>query len=258
MPSPFAGMDPYLEEPDTWPDFHGTFLMCLRAELNRILPKGYVARWDRHVWIDEPESAALQRLGKPDVFVSDAVGRDPVPRAESVVAAPATATLPEVDPRGKPFVKILDVKTRRVVTVVELLSPANKSSGKDRDAYLAKRQEYLRGGTDLVEMDFLRTGTRPPVEGPRPAADYYIIISRAVDYPRAGIWPLRVQEPLPPIPVPLYPQDEPVWLALRPCMDRAFAEGRLDEDIDYDSPPVPPLDEPDATWARERLARRPA
>jgi hypothetical protein len=247
-------MDPYLEDPAIWSDFHGTFLMSLRAELNRILPEHYVARWDRYVWIEEPEEEAPRPLGRPDVLVTDALHREPGAEGTATVAAPATARLPAVDPRGKAFLKILDARGRRVVTVIEMLSPANKTAGKDRDAYLAKRQEYFKSGTNLVEIDLLRGGLRAPLEDPVPPADYYIIVSRAVDYPRAGVWPIKVREPLPLIPVPLDPQIAPVTLALQPGLNRAYDEARFSEDIDYDQQPSPPLAEPDATWARELVA----
>jgi hypothetical protein len=253
MPSPFPGMDPYLENPSIWSDFHGTFLVCLRAELNRLLPKGFVARWDRYVWVDDPDCDSLQVLGQPDVFVSDLVGGESPAPAGTILAAPATITLPVLDPKGKPFVKIIDVQKRRVVTVVEMLSPANKKAGKDRDAYLAKRQEYLRAKTNLVELDFLRTGLRPPVEGGRPPGDYYVIVSRVEDYPRAAIWPLTVRDSIPPLPIPLVPELEPVWMAIWPSMAQAYQDARLDDDIDYSQPPIPSLSEPDATWARELI-----
>lgn len=254
MPSPFPGMDPYLEDPAIWPDFHGTFLIAFRAQLNHLLPKGFVARWDRYVWIDEPGAETAQVLGQPDVFVSDRLGAEATAESGSLLAAPATVTLPVLEPRGKGFIKIIDLHNRRVVTVVEMLSPANKKAGKDREAYLAKRQEYFLARTNLVELDFLRSGLRPPVEGKRPPGDYFMIVSRAEDYPRAAIWPLTVRDSIPPIPIPLVPAVKPVWIAVRPAMDRAYHEARLDEHVDYTQPSVPPLPEPDATWARELLA----
>src|SRR5208283_2462701 len=105
----------------------------------------------------------------------------PATGTATVLAAPAFVLLPVVDRKGKLFIKIVDVHQLRVVTVIELLSPANKSTGPDGDAYLAKRQEYLASLTNLVAMDFLRTGRRPPTAASRPAADYYIIVSQAID-----------------------------------------------------------------------------
>lgn len=255
MPSPFPGMDPYLESPETWSDFHGTFLLAIRAALNQSLPEHYVARWDRYVWIEEPEAGESRPLGRPDVFVTDRLGRDEGLPVGATLAAPVTVTLPAVDPKGKPYLKIVDTRGHRVVTILELLSPANKAAGRDRDGYLAKRQEYFRGGTNLVEIDLLRNGTRPPAEPPLAPADYYVLVSRATDYPVAKVWPFSVRDPLPPVPVPLNPPDPPVMLALRPCLDRAYDEARFGDEIDYDQPPTPPLREPDATWARELLGR---
>ena len=256
MRSPFPGMDPYLEDPDVWPDFHGTFLVALRAQLNEQLPPRYVARWDRHVWIDEPDAEQPYVLGRPDVFVTDPTPGTPGGAGVApTLTAPAIGTVPAVDPKGKPFIKIIDARGRRVVTVIELLSPANKSAGKDRDAYLAKRQEYFRAGTNLVEIDLLRGGERPPVVGVAPA-DYYVLVSRAWEYPRVGVWPLSVRDPLPPVPVPLDPEVAPVRLELRPALDRAFAEARLGEELAYDQPVVPALNESDTAWARARIAER--
>jgi hypothetical protein len=120
---------------------------------------------------------------------------------------------------------------------------------------LAKRAEYLRARVNLVEMDLLRGGLRPPLEQPVPAADYYLLVCRAEDYPRAGVWPLSIRDPLPEIPVPLHGEDGAVLLPLRPSLDRAYDEGRLREDIDYSQPLVPPLSEADAAWVQEWLKK---
>jgi hypothetical protein len=37
-------MDPYLEAPDVWPDFHGRLAEQISGELNRTLPRQYYAR----------------------------------------------------------------------------------------------------------------------------------------------------------------------------------------------------------------------
>src|SRR5688572_4397902 len=112
MPSPFPGMNPYLETEAVWSDFHGSFLMAIRAELNRSLPEGYVARWNRYVWIDEPEMESSRPLGKPDVFVTDNLGRTGNGGEASVLTAPVMAMMPAIEPNGKPFLKILDIHGR--------------------------------------------------------------------------------------------------------------------------------------------------
>jgi len=254
MASPFPGMNPYLEGPDIWPDFHGSFLIELRSRLNMVLPKGYVARWDRYVWVDEDQQERV--LGRPDIFVSEP--NHPVQRTggTATLAAPTTVLLPMLEAKGKPVVKIIDARGKRVVTVVEMLSPANKSGGVDHDAYLAKRQEYLQSGTNLVEIDLLRGGQRAPVEGGHTQCSYCILVSRTAEFPQAGFWPLTIRDPLPLIPIPLDPGIADVSISLQECLEPVCEHGRYEEDIDYtQAPPPPPLSEADAAWVRDRLAK---
>lgn len=247
-------MDPYLESPALWPDFHLTFLVSFREVLNRGLPAKYVARLDRYVWVDDTDTDEVRVVGKPDAFVSDALGAAASPPS-AVLAAPATVTLPATGRKGKPFLRIVDNEAHRVVTVVELLSPTNKKPGKDRDAYLLKRQEYLETQVSLVELDLLRSGTRPPVEGPLPAADYYVIVSTPAERPRAGVWHFTLRDPLPVIPVPLADSDPPVELPLQAAFARAYDAGGYAREVDYTQAPDPVLKPPDAAWAVELLRR---
>lgn len=253
MASPFPGMNPYLEDPDIWPDFHGSYLIELRSRLNQVLPKGYVARWDRYVWVDEDQQE--HRLGKPDIFVSEPGIALPQNGGTATLAAPSTVLLPTLEAKGKPVVRIIDARGKRVVTVIELLSPANKSRGIDHEAYLAKRQEYLQSGTNLVEIDLLRGGRRAPVEGSHALCDYCILVSRAAEFPRAGYWPLTIRDPLPPIPIPLDPGVADVTISLQECLLPVYEAGRYEEDIDYSqAPPPPPMSEEDAAWVRNKVA----
>lgn len=256
MPSPFPGMDPYLEDPWIWPDFHLTFAVAIRTELNRRLPDGYVALIDRYVWVQEPETDELKRLGKPDVFLTGESRSKETP-ASAVVVAPVEITLPSPTDEGIPFVRITDRARRRVVTVIELLSPSNKSPGKDRDAYLMKQREYLASDVNVVEMDLLRKGERLPWIAPSvSAAHYYVMVSRAAERPRGFVWPITVREPLPPIAIPLASRDGDVALELSTCMNQAYDSAGYARELEYQQPPNPPLDEPDATWARELLAAK--
>src|SRR5512145_904876 len=40
----FPGMDPYLESTEVWPDFHDSFLFCIREALQPVLPQRYYAQ----------------------------------------------------------------------------------------------------------------------------------------------------------------------------------------------------------------------
>jgi hypothetical protein len=263
MPSPFPGMDPYIENPDLWGDFHGNLIPALRNALNAVLPRQYIATTDRHAWVERVGSEDVAHLGTPDVQVSKQPGR---PNGAVAVAAPVSTSstlsphiiqLPLARKQGSPYLRIVDRTYRRVVSVVELLSPANKTVGNDGEAYRSKRAQYLASRVNLVEIDLLRSGQRPSLGEPPPApSDYYIMVSRATEFPEAGLWPLSVRDRLPLVAVPLEPQVPDVVVDLRACMDFVYDSGRYEMQLNYADDPSPPLNEPDAGWARGLLAGR--
>src|SRR5262245_8450347 len=68
MPSPFPGMDPYLESPIIWPDVHVELISGIRAALNPQLRPGYVARVELRVYISDDDDPGREAL-VPDVRV---------------------------------------------------------------------------------------------------------------------------------------------------------------------------------------------
>jgi hypothetical protein len=259
MPSPFPGMDPYLERPELWKECHTALIYLIHAQLNARLPDGYAASTDIHVWLQEADGESRRVRREPDVFVSElSAGPAAVTVESAVKLAPAEIRLPIVQRRGSRFVTIYDKADNRVITAIEVLSPANKVSGPDRDAYLTKRDDYFLAQVNLVEIDLLRAGVRPPLGDQAPAPfDYYVMVCRHSEFPRAGFWPLGVRDPLPPVPVPLKSSDPDCSLDVRACLDRGYDEGRWARKVRYDLPPEPPLAGADATWALELLARQP-
>jgi hypothetical protein len=241
-------MDPYLEDPVIWPDFHTTLIVAMRAELNSVLPEGYLAVTDRHVWIEGPKGKK-RRPREPDVFVARAGRRSERQEAPAAVAAPRHITLPLRERKGRPYLKITDGRDRRVVTVVELLCPSNKTPGEDYEQYLAKREEYLASGVNLVEVNLLRAGRLPPLGEAAVELQYYILVCRADELPDAAIWPFTVRDPFPDFSIPLRKGNQ-VAFNLRAGMDRAYGEAKYEQEINYGRPPVPPFDENDAGWVR--------
>ena len=74
--------------------------------------------------------------------------------------------------------EVREVATQAVVTVIEVLSPANKRPGRGREAYLQKRDLVLGSYTHLVESDLLRSGAAMPMAGAGAASNYRIVVSR--------------------------------------------------------------------------------
>lgn len=249
MPSTFPGMDPYIESSDLWPDFHANMITAVQAVLNARLPERFVAGIELHVWIHEPDAATRTQLRAPDVHVAyqgAAKG--------TVVAAPTTIVLPITESETQGFIQIVDRHERRIVTALELLSPSNKTAGPDREAYLAKRNEFLNGGVSLVEIDLLRGGPRLPLGEPPPEVRaYYVLVCRAWERPRAGFWSIGLRDPLPDIPVPLDPDVAEILLPLRPCIDRVYQDARYATRLRYEETVTPRLRRPDAAWVKEVL-----
>lgn len=256
MPSPFPGMDPYLEEPNLWPDVHSTLIIEMKGHLNELLPRNYQATVDKYVWIHEPDAESRTRLVKPDVRVSQFGAQPAVPnQPASVMTAPATIVLPAIRREGSKYLKIADLNTQRLVTVIELLSPSNKSAGPDRDAYLTKRIDYLTAGVNLIEIDLLRAGGRLPLgDVDAREFDYYVMVCRPAQMPSAGFWSFTVRDHFPDFPIPLAPTESDVAFNLRPCLDRTYQISKYEMNVDYHQPAVPPLSPVDAEWARTLTA----
>jgi hypothetical protein len=256
MPSPFPGMDPYIESSGEWGDFHTSLLGVLRAELNARLPSRYRAKIDVFVFVQAPRPQHRRRRLEPDVFIRERPDRKIPPASTAVLEAPMVVTLPRT-PRRQKSVVIYDRRGNSVVTVVEVLSPINKDAGEGREAYLLKRGEYLANKVNLVELDFLRGGARLPLGNPLPEiADYYALVCRAWQFPQADLWNLSLRDPLPQLPIPLAKEVADTLLPLRVCVDRVYDEGSYDEELPYDEPLSPRPRKSDSAWIRQVLADR--
>jgi hypothetical protein len=247
-------MDPYIESSRMWGDFHGSLLGAIRGELNARLPSGYVASIELYVWTEESRPRRHRRPLEPDVYVREQREPAEIGAVATATTAPVTILLPTLEPRKHRYIKVSDVRTKRVVTVLEVLSPANKKAGPDRELYLTKRSDYLANRINLVEIDLLRGGRRLPLGNAPEVADYYVMVSRNWEYPAAGIWAFTVRDPLPDIPIPLTPELPDTLLLLRPCVDRVYDEGRYAESVPYDEPVKPRLSKSNSSWVREVLA----
>jgi hypothetical protein len=263
MPSPFPGMNPYIEQPAAWQDFHTRFIPLAAEKLAaQVLPRYYI-RIEEHLFIHEPSAEERFPLGRPDLSIHrpSAPQTTPASPGPVVATAPASVGMPVVvEEERLPYLEIIDRASRKVVTVVELLSPSNKEVKSDRDQYRAKLQRILASDVNFVEIDLLRGGPRIPWTN-LPACDYYLIISRPEDRkqdpPRAGLWPLRLREPIPTIRIPLRPGDDEPSLDIQSLIHHIYDTAGYGLFI-YESDPVPPLSPPDAEWAAEILSSQPS
>ncbi len=251
-------MDPYLEG-DLWQEFHETLAGAIRAQLMPLLAPRYVALLAKRYVLERPAlgvfDAPAARTFYPDVHVV-------APRETSSAAAtlPASASLTEPSAELPSFVEapqlsveIRDVAQRRLVTVVEILSPANKYGEGARD-YLDRRDGLFRTEVHLLELDLLRQGMRIPLLGELPPAAYYVYVSRWQRRPLTQVWAVALRDRLPRVPVPLLPPDPDVPLDLQAAVAACFDLVGYERLIDYTLPPPPPdLPAQDAVWVDTTL-----
>jgi hypothetical protein len=257
MPTPFPGMDPYLERRGLWEQVHTGLIVEIQRFLTPLLRPHY------HVAIEQRTYLALlppdeQRVGKPDILLVSPAGG--APEAIAVVPSPTTgpvvAELPMPEEVLERYLEIRDAVTREVITVIEILSPTNKIPGEGRTQYERKRLKVLGSLTNLVEIDLLRVGEpfSMKVSG---ESDYRIVVSRSQHRPRADVYLFGVRDPIPDFPIPLRPDESEPILLLSQILHNLYDQGGYDLAIDYQQLPEPPLPDKDARWAAQVLARLP-
>ncbi len=268
MPSPFPGMDPYLENPEIFPDFHDSFITYLRAKLQAGLPPPYYAALGRRVWIE-----VSRRSIEPAVHVlrAGAARQVPSPTSGTTAVATRSASRPVIvkvlhDEFREPFLEIYAGSggSKRLVTSIEVLGLSNKTPGEQgRELFLRKQRELLASEINLVEIDLLRKGhhlTAVPLEPALAACgpfDYHVSVHPFDDIETYYVYPMSLKEPLATIEVPLLPGDAAISLDLQAVFDRCYDAGPYAREIDYgESQIVPPLDANHAAWVTAMLQNR--
>ena len=267
MKSPFPGMDPYLEQ--HWGDVHTSLATYAKDQLQKGLPKDLVARAEERVAVESKNfDTELEREFEPhdyypDVHVKERRrGRVAEPKSGgSVVVADAIEVKRKSEPFTQRSIQIIEPRAgNKIVTAIELLSPANKLGSHGRDAYEKKRTEYLEADVSLVEIDLIREGrpnlavdiSQVPVAYRGP---YRICVVRAWRALNAQVYRVSLRQRLPIISIPLRKTDKEVSLDLQLLIDMVYENGRYDE-TDYSEDPEPPLARPDALWADQLLREK--
>lgn len=250
MPTPFPGMDPYLEHHSLWPNVHNSLLVAIRDELAvRLRPRYYVAIEERIYQVD---MTGMIFAGRPDVMLV----RETATPYQSDVATLVPVEIMIVEDVAESYLEIRTVNGDQVVTVLELLSPANKRDGDGRQHYLFKRANIQSSPAHLVEIDLLRGWEPMPLRKQPPPSDYRILISRAGQRPRADLLPFSLRQAIPPFALPLLPGDEEPIVRLNPILHALYDRAGYDLRIDYSKSPDPPFSDEDRAWAMTLMEER--
>ncbi|WP_089934948.1 DUF4058 family protein [Candidatus Entotheonella palauensis] len=270
MPSPFPGMDPYLEG-YLWPDVHHALPSEIRRRLAPQVRPRYAVRIEVATYHDEnPESEI--GIMYPDLeiwrrrFASQALEAVPPAALDADIAA-AERGAPITQPITVPLldyevriatVEVYDAVQNQLITSVEIISPYNKrESGLGK--YREKQRRLREAGVHLLEIDLIRRGQRPVKTGAVITdhelfdAHYLITLVRG-GANKLEAWPVNVQQPLPVVAVPLRPPDNDVPLALDAVLTTIYDEAGYDLSIDYSQPPPPPeFDAKTQEWMRQHI-----
>jgi Protein of unknown function (DUF4058) len=259
-------MDPFLEVNSRWQSLHAWFM---RKLAERALPKAQeLGCWidvERTVYQREP-SGELVLIGEPDQTLGADVSNPlwyEVPAESGAVALAEPRAIHEVvlDPASLERIKQDYLVVReigqlpRVLAVVELLSPANKN-GSYVPRYREKRMRFLASRAHFMEIDLLRGGDNPSRQlfPELPDTPYFIFVARktAAGRKEAG-YPLRLQDPLPVVGLPVGPGRPDLPLDLAGAFAAAYDLSIRPGSVAYatETPPEPPLSDADAAWVRE-------
>jgi hypothetical protein len=252
MPSPFPGIDPYIEGQHRWPDFRSRLTNSFCETISESLPEFYVASIDERVEIREIDSSDEPSTFKPDVAVlrDDASRRNKKPITQSSAGASTAVTLnlPAIEEEHARHIEIRHRPDNKLVAIVELLSPTNKQQP-GRAQYLAKRADLLLQDIHLIELDLLVGGRPLPMERSLPTGHFYAIVARSDFRPAADVYAWTLRDRFPIVAVPLAKPDNDVLVDLHKAYNAAYSRGRYERMLDYRKPLSLALRSDDAEWA---------
>lgn len=269
MATPFPGMDPYLERASLWANVHASLITALRDYLTPLLRPRYFVSVEERSYFDDPMGVGL--ISVPDVGVVGPFSPQAVqpqsPGGVLTAPTPIEVELKMTDTIRETYLEILDTEVEpypygdrpdgpatNVVTLIEVLSPWNKSESGGRAKYMTKRSEVIHTKTNLVEIDLLRVGTRV-LELEDQTYDYSVIVSPSRTRPRAYIFPFTVRQPIPPFTLPLTEDDVEPTVDLNRILHDLYDRAGYDLRINYSVEPNPPFAGTNKAWLDELLQK---
>ncbi|HEY9800269.1 MAG TPA: DUF4058 family protein [Leptolyngbyaceae cyanobacterium] len=258
MPSPFPGMNPYLENPELWAEVQSWLIIAIADNIAPQLRPKYRVAVEKRVYKMTDENSVL--VGIPDVTIGRSL-TNTQPNALNIAVAsppakPVTVDIPIPEEVREGYLEVREVGTGEVITAIEVLSPKNKRPGEGRKAYESKRQQVLGSLTHLVEIDLLRAGEPMPILGKQIQSDYRILVSRSGLRPKAELYPFQLVETIPAFSLPLRRGDTEPIVDLQTLIHGVYERAGFDLAIDYTREPIPPLGESDTIWAKDLLQQQ--
>jgi len=223
MPSPFPGMDPFLEEDKLWPVFQHHFVASLFQILLPNLIDRYRARVGQRCYVTE------------------------MPLFTSIIR----------EQHSEEFIEVRQRSDNRLVTLVDVVSPTNKLKTEGRAAYLERRRDARMQNASIVEIDLVMQG-EPMLDYSRdglPEWDYAITVTRCAQPERYEIYTSTLQKRLPRFKLPLAADDRDTVVDLQAAFARCYDQSGLGAQVDYQKPPTCVTEEEDRRWLHDLLVQ---
>jgi hypothetical protein len=252
MPTPFPGMDPYLEQPNLWIQVHTGLILEIQKFLAPLLrPRYHLAIKQRTYLSLLPLDAEL--MGIEDISMQTSDGKDD---NLAMVAKAVEGELPMPETVSERYLEIYDTATSNVVTVIEILSPTNKITRDGRAQYERKRFKILASLINLVEIDLIRIGKPFAIKVKAQQNDYRIVISRSPQRPKADIYLFGIRDKIPDFPIPLLAGESEPVLPLNQILHDLYNVVGYDLAINYQQSIKPPLPEKEAQWIAQLFTKQ--
>jgi Protein of unknown function (DUF4058) len=260
MPSPFPGMDPYLESPEFWSEVHHRLITAIAINLAPPLRPKYQVAIEKRTYLAALEDNIMVGILDATIYSRQKENLQPPTQSSSssttTLPTPVQVEVPMLEEVREGYLEIRENATKQVITVIEVLSPKNKRSGEGRVAYESKRQKILMTATHLVEIDLLRGLPQMPILKFTDTSDYRILISRGNKRPISDLYAFDVKEQIPAFLLPLQPFDTEPILDLQRLLNEIYDQAGYDLRINYTQPPIPPLSKENASWANSLLLEK--
>jgi Protein of unknown function (DUF4058) len=249
MPSPFPGMNPYLEHPELFPGVHHSLISEIAKLLTPQLRPKYRVAVEVRMYNTTDDGSLI--VGIPGVTIKSHQTTKDLTINNVAVATqtqPIRVKVPVPVTIKEGYLEVREVGTDILITTIEILSPNNKRVGKGREAYEEKREKVLLSRTNLVEIDLLRRGNPMPIISTNPPSDYRILVCRGNHRPSADLYPFNLPDVIPSFPLPLRAGDTEPIINLQALLNDVYDLYGYDLVVDYHQEAVPKLREDDAAW----------
>lgn len=221
MPSVFPGMDPYLEDNKRWPTFHEQFISALGDALQPALSDKYRLRLGhRHYDLQQVLFTSIQK-----------------------------------EHHQEPFVEIRQKSSGdKLVTLIELVSPANRNTPEGRWRYEKRRQEARHDGAHVVELDLVLQGNTPLEADTSTLQERQFVccVTRALRPVKHELYGTSLTKRLPRIRLPMLTDERDLVLDVQALINRVY-DRCFDGQIDYQLDPQVPLSDADRQWMDQLL-----